>query len=144
MGMAHYETSVTTDLSPAEAFARMADMTRFKEWDPGVLDAKQVAGNGPGLDAAYLLTVKGVPKPLPLKYVVTEFENGVRFRALAKAKMFRSDDVISVEPNGSGSTVTYTADLLLEGPLRIFDFALGPVFNRIGDAADGGLRKFLK
>jgi hypothetical protein len=34
--MARYVTSVATTLSAAEAFAYMADVTHFVEWDPGV------------------------------------------------------------------------------------------------------------
>lgn len=143
--MAHYETSVTTPLSPADAFAKMADMTRFAEWDPGVQSAKQVAGSEPGLNAAYELTVNGVgPAPaIPLKYVVKEFEAGRRFRALAKAKLFYSDDIVSVTPDGTGSVVKYEADLELNGPFKIFDPLLRPIFNRIGDAAADGLKTFL-
>lgn len=62
--MAHYETSARTNHSPTEAFAMMADMTRFAEWDPGVQSATQTSGTEPGLGAAYRLVVNGVgPAP---------------------------------------------------------------------------------
>jgi carbon monoxide dehydrogenase subunit G len=143
--MAHYKTSARTNLSPAEAFAMMADMTRFAEWDPGVQSATQTSGTEPGLGAAYRLVVNGVgPAPAtPLTYEMEEFESGVRFRAVAKARFFSSDDIVTVAPDGDGSVVTYEADLLLNGPLRVFDPLLGPIFNKIGDAAAEGLEDFL-
>ena len=143
--MAHYETSVTTNHSPAVAFAMMADMTRFVEWDPGVQSATQTTGTVPGIGAAYRLVVNGVgPAPAtPLTYVMEEFEDGKRFRAVAKAKFFSSDDIVTVTPNGEGSIVKYEADLLLSGPFKLFDPLLGPIFNKIGDAAAEGLEKFL-
>jgi carbon monoxide dehydrogenase subunit G len=143
--MAHYETSVSTHHSPADAFAMMADMTRFAEWDPGVQSATQTSGKEPGLGAAYRLVVNGVgPAPAtPLTYEMKEFEPGKRFRAVAKAKFFSSDDIVTVTPSGDGSTVTYAADLFLNGPLKILDPLLGPIFNKIGDAAAEGLKDFL-
>lgn len=143
--MAHYETSVTSPLAPADAFAKMAEMTNFAEWDPGVQSAEQVAGTEPGLNAAYKLVVNGVgPAPaIPLKYVMKEFSDGKSFRALAKAKFFSSDDRISVTPEGSGSVVKYEADLLLNGPLKVLDPLLKPIFQKIGSDADEGLKKFL-
>ena len=35
------------------------------------------------------------------------------------------------------------ADLDLNGPLQVFDPLLGPIFNKIGDAAAAGLHEFL-
>ncbi len=143
--MAHYETSVTTTHSSTEAFAMMADMARFVEWDPGVQSASQTTGTVPGIGAAYRLVVNGVgPAPAtPLTYVMEEFEDGKRFRAVAKAKFFASDDIVTVTPAGTGCIVKYEADLLLSGPFKLFDPLLGPVFNKIGDAAAKGLQKFL-
>ena len=56
--MARYTTSVRTPLSPAEAFAYMADVTHFQEWDPGVKRAVRVLGDGKSVGTAYDLTVK--------------------------------------------------------------------------------------
>ena len=56
--MARYITSVATPMSAAEAFAYMADVTHFAEWDPGVKRVVRVAGGGPGVGATYDLTVQ--------------------------------------------------------------------------------------
>ncbi|MGI9609188.1 MAG: SRPBCC family protein [Acidimicrobiia bacterium] len=143
--MAHYETSVTTHHSPAEAFAMMADMTRFADWDPGVQSATQTSGTEPGLGAAYRLVVNGVgPAPATtLTYEVNEYEPDRRYRAVAKARFFSSDDIVTVTAEGQGSTVKYEADLYLNGPLKVLDPLLGPIFNKIGDAAAEGLKDFL-
>ena len=44
--MARYVTSVATPLAAAEAFAYMADVTHFVEWDPGIKRVLHVAGAG--------------------------------------------------------------------------------------------------
>ncbi len=54
--------------------------------------------------------------------------------------MFTSLDRIEVVPDGTGSLVTYDAELELNGPLGLFDLILRPVFSRIGGRADAGLQ----
>ncbi len=145
--MAHYQTTIDSPLTPTEAFDRLSDVTRFAEWDPGVKTAKQVEGDGPGPNAAYLLGVKGfVGNTLDLRYEVTEFVAPSRLHLIAESSLLRSDDILTVEPAASGSTVTYVADLDLTGPggiLKLADPLLGLVFKRIGDNAAVGLRRFL-
>lgn len=51
--MAHYVVSVLSPKAPADAFAYMADLSNFAEWDTGVERVEQVQGRGPGPDAAF-------------------------------------------------------------------------------------------
>ncbi|MEZ5378172.1 MAG: SRPBCC family protein [Acidimicrobiales bacterium] len=145
--MAHYETTIDSPLSAAAAFERLSDVTRFVEWDPGVLAAKQVEGNGPGPDAAYELSVKGfVGNSLDLRYDVVEFAEPSLLHLVAESPMLRSDDIITIVDTPSGSSVTYVADLDLTGPggvLGVADPLLGLAFDKIGDRAAAGLRRFL-
>ena len=50
---------------------------------------------------------------------------------------------MTVAPDGSGSRVTYDADLILKGPLKIFDLSLRLAFRSIGNKARDGLRRAL-
>jgi hypothetical protein len=52
-------------------------------------------------------------------------------------------DRMTFAPSGSGTCVTYDADLALKGPLRIADPLLGLAFRRVGDRALAGLRETL-
>ncbi len=145
--MAHYETTIESPLSAAEAFDRLSDVTRFAEWDPGVVKARQVEGSTPGPESAYVLSVKGfVGNTLDLRYEVTEFEAPSLLHLVAKSSLLRSDDIITISESGTGSSVTYAADLDLTGPggiLRLADPLLGLAFGKIGDRAAAGLRTFL-
>jgi len=142
--MAHYVTSIVSPLSPEEAFAFMADARRFTEWDPGVVRAVQVRGDGPGLGAAYDLTVKAGGTSV-MRYEVTAYEAPRRVFLVSRTARLTSEDEIRVEPGpgGAGSVVTYDARLTLNGWRRVFDFALGIAFRRIGDRAAAGLRAAL-
>lgn len=142
--MAHYEVTISSPLSQQEAFDRMATVERFAEWDVGVTSSEQIEGDGPGEGSVYLLKVKGfVGGDLPLKYKTTAFDAPNRFVVIADAKSLRSDDVITVVPDGDGCQVTYAADLKMKGAFALMNPLLGLLFNRIGDKAVAGLRPFL-
>ena len=139
--MARYLVRIRSPKSPDEAFAYMANLENFAEWDPGVTRAEQVEGESPGPDTAYEVTVKGLRKPL--RYRTTDFEPPSSIVALAKSRFLASLDTITVESDGEGSIVTYDAKLTLNGPLALADPILGLSFGRIGDRATAGLIRVL-
>ena len=140
--MAHYITTVSTPLSPDAAFAYMADVRHFAEWDPGVTRALLVAGDGRAVGSAYDLTVKAGGTSV-MRYVVKEVDAPRRLLLVAKTTFFISEDEIRVEPDAQGARVTYDATLRLNGPLALFDPLLNFAFQRIGDRATSGLRRVL-
>ena len=138
--MARYRMDVRTDRSPTDVFAYLADLRNFAEWDPGVSSAEQVAGDGPGLGAAYEVEASGSV----LRYEVDRYEPPSVVRAAGSNRWVTSVDTISVEPDGDGSIVTYDADLTLNGVLRLGDPLLALAFKRIGDRAAAGLIEHLE
>lgn len=141
--MARYVTTVRTTRSPEDAFAYVADLRNFAEWDPGVVAAEQVEGQGIGSDAAYEVTVKNPGRDITLRYRTVEIDVPCTIRVVAESWMFTSDDRITVKPDGTGSLVTYDAALRLNGLLRFGDVGLRIAFGRIGDRAAAGLRTAL-
>lgn len=142
--MARYTTSVFTPLSPAEAFAYMADIRHFADWDPGVANAVQCSGQGPGPSAAYDLTLS-TPGHTVMRYAVTSWQAPTALRLESRTFFLTSIDDIRVVAgaDGAGSVVTYDAVLTLNGPLRMFDMGLAFAFRRIGDRAAAGLARAL-
>jgi carbon monoxide dehydrogenase subunit G len=141
--MARYVTKVKTARTPQNAFAYLADLRNFAEWDPGVKAVMQVEGSGGGPDAVFDVTVAGPGRDLTLRYVTEEYDAPRNLLVVARSLIFTSIDRITVEPDGTGSVVTYDADLRLNGLLRIGDLGLRLVFGRIGDRAAAGLRRVL-
>lgn len=128
-------------MSPTEAFAYMSDLANFSEWDPGVTRVEQSEGKGPGPNAVYDVTVKGLPTPL--RYRTTRFEPPNSIVVRAKSCLFTSLDTITVEGDDAESIVTYDAELTLNGPLGLADPLLRLTFDRIGDRATAGLIRVL-
>ena len=141
--MARYVTKVKTAKTPQEAFAYMADLRNFAEWDPGVKAVKQVEGKGAGPDSVFDVTVASPGRDLTLRYVTEEYDAPRNLLVVARSIVFTSIDRITVEPDGTGSVVTYDADLRLNGVLRLGDLGLRLVFGQIGDRAAAGLRRVL-
>lgn len=139
--MARYLVRLRSPKSQAEAFAYMANLANFAEWDPGVTRVEQSEGEGPGPSAVYDVTVKGLPTPL--RYRTTKFEPPNSIVARAETRFLTSLDTITVEIDGAGSIVTYDAKLTLNGPLGLADPILGLTFGRIGDRATAGLIRVL-
>ena len=141
--MARYVTTVRSAKTPREAFAYMADLRNFAEWDPGVKAVRQVEGSGGGPDAVFDVTVVAPGPDLTLRYVTEEHDAPHNLLVVARSSVFTSIDRITVEPDGTGSVVTYDADLRLNGVLRIGDLGLRLVFGQIGNRAAAGLRRVL-
>ena len=141
--MARYVTTVRSAKTPQEAFAYMADLGNFVEWDPGVKAVRQVEGSGGGPDAVFDVTVVAPGPDLTLRYVTEEYDAPHNLLVVARSTVFTSIDRITVEPDGTGSLVTYDADLRLNGVLRVGDLGLRLVFGQIGNRAAAGLRRVL-
>ena len=141
--MARYVTTVRSAKTPREAFAYMADLRNFAEWDPGVKAVRQVEGSGGGPDSVFDVTVVAPGRDLTLRYVTEEHDAPHNLLVVARSSVFTSIDRITVEPDGTGSVVTYDADLRLNGVLRLGDLGLRLVFGQIGNRAAAGLRRVL-
>jgi carbon monoxide dehydrogenase subunit G len=139
--VARYVVHVRTPMPPAEAFAYMADLTNFVEWDPGVDRVAQVEGDGAGPGAAFDVVVKlPVRRTMTLRYDTVAFDDAsTTMTAVAENAWIISEDTITVEVDGNGSIVTYDAELKLKGLLGLSDPLLGLTFNQIGDRAATGL-----
>ena len=139
--MARYLVRMRSPKSPAEAFAYMADLANFAEWDPGVTNVEQSEGDGPGPSAVYDVTIKGLRSPL--RYRTTRFEPPTSIVVRAESRFLTSLDTISVESDPAGSIVSYDAELTLNGLLGLADPILRLTFGRIGDRAATGLIRVL-
>jgi len=144
--MARYVTTVRTLWSADRAFAYVADLRNFAEWDPGVTSVEQLVGDGSGPDAAYSVTVTGAVRPMTLRYETTAYDPPRRIEVRAESNSLLSVDVVTVEPDtgGTGSIVNYDATLTFRGLARLADPLLALGFRRIGDRAAAGLRKALE
>lgn len=137
--MARYLVHVRTPMPPSEAFAYMADLAHFADWDPGVHRVEQLRGDGGGPDAAFDVAVKAFGRSMTLRYDIVSYDPPSLVVAFAESGLLTSRDTITIKPDGSGSIVSYDAVLKLKGPLGLADRLLSSSFNKIGERAAAGL-----
>lgn len=137
--MARYTTTIASPWPAPKAFAYMADLRNFAEWDPGVEKSVMQTGTDPGVGTSYDVTVGFTT----LTYVTKEYDDPTRTVAEAQSALLRSYDIIEVTPTETGCEVFYDARLTLNGPLGLADPLLGLVFERIGDKAAAGMAQAL-
>ena len=142
--MARYVTSILSPKSPEDAFAYMADLRNFADWDPGVKKVVQVDGDGAGPDSSFDVTVAGPVSDMTLRYRTLTWRPTSSVVVEASNLWMTSHDRIVVEAaEGGGCTVTYDAEVRLRGPLHFGDTLMAAGFNKIGDRAAAGMRRVL-
>lgn len=142
--MARYVTTIPSSLTPQEAFAYMADLHNFADWDKGVIKVVQVEGSGGGLGTIFDVTVKGVGKSTStLRYTTTEYEEFSSILVRGVNTLFTSVDRITVKETATGCDVIYDATLTANWIIAPMNIVLGRVFDKIGDTATRGLRTAL-
>lgn len=142
--MARYVTTIASSKSPEEAFAYMADLRNFAEWDKGVIKVEQVSGSGAGLGTVFDVTVKGFGSSTStLRYTTTEYDTPQNVLVKGANTFFTSVDRITIAPTQTGCDVIYDATLTANWIIAPMNLLLGKVFNKIGDTATRGLRKVL-
>ena len=80
---------------------------------------------------------------MTLIYKVTAYVPGREVVLDAPSRLLRAIDHIVVAPDGDGATVSYAADVRLQGLLRILEPILRKGFTAVGDRATAGLAKAL-
>jgi hypothetical protein len=142
--MARYVATIPSSKTPAEAFAYMADLRNFAEWDRGIIRVEQIKGSGAGLGTIFDITVKGMGgKDSVLRYETTEYDEPTNVLVKGRNWMFTSIDRVTVVPTATGCDVTYDAILTANWIIAPMNILLGRVFNKVGDSATRGLRKVL-
>jgi uncharacterized protein YndB with AHSA1/START domain len=143
--MAQYRTTIESTWSPQKAFDYLSDFGNTRHWDPSVARARKLGDDPVRGGSAFLVVTRFRGHDIELQYRITEYQPGRRVVLTAETPRLRSVDEITFEPAdaGSGSRVTYNADLALKGPYRLADPLLQRAFNRLGDAAAAGLEREL-
>ncbi len=141
--MARYRTTIRSSLSPAEAFARLADFSSTASWDPGIDSARRLETGPVRVGSRVALVARVGRRSVPLTYEVTELVEGERVVHAAEARRYRSIDTITFAPHGDGAVVTYDARLEGRGGFALAEPLLALALRRIGDRARAGLERFV-
>lgn len=101
------------EATAAAALAYIADFRTLTEWEPSVQKALQTKGEGPGVDAAYRITMRFAGRESEMTY---QCETYAADHAILRGDGdgFSACDRIDVRTLDSGSEVTYCTDIRLQ------------------------------
>ena len=136
------QRSVETTATPAAVFAYLSDFTTTNEWDPGTVSTTRVSGDG-GVGTEYHNVSKFMGRETELTYRVIEHTPDRTFALRGENKTVVAHDTMEIEPHGTGSRVTYTADFAFSGVAKVVAPLLAPALKKLGDEAEEGLQKAL-
>lgn len=139
--MAHYQTNFATPTSAEAAFDYLSRFSSTAEWDPGVVEARDLTPDPVGVGSAFEVVSTFLGRRVPLRYEIIEYDAPNHVVLQAENGSVCSTDTISCQPGADGSTVVaYDAVLEPRGVARVLAPLFAVVFRRIGDRAALGLR----
>lgn len=139
--MARYQTTFTTKTPIADAFAFLSRFSTTAEWDPGVIEARDLTPGPVGLGSQFEVVSTFLGRRVPLRYEIIEFAPPALVTLRGENGNVRSTDTIRFVANEDGTvTITYDAELEPLGLLRLFGPILSLSFRVIGDRATVGLK----
>ena len=142
--MARYVTTIESTLSPAEAFAYMADFSNALHWDPSVVEASRSTGGPVGEGSAFDLVVKFGGRRLAMKYELVAYDEPHSFMVESRQKSFISRDTVTVAPAGVGAHGSLRRGTGVQRrPAGLLDPIMQLLFNRTGAKAAAGMRAAL-
>ena len=136
------QRTVETPATPAAVFAYLSDFTTTTEWDPGTVSTSRVSGDG-DVGTEYHNVSKFMGRETELTYEVVTHEPDAVFALRGENSSVVAHDKMEIEPNGTGSRVTYTADFAFSGVAKVVAPLLAPALKKLGDEAGEGLQQAL-
>lgn len=141
--MTRLHEQIETRLPLDAAFAFVADFANAMRWDPGVATSERVDTGPVGLGARYRLGVRKRGRVAPMEYRITTFEAPSRVVLTGQGSGVSAVDEIRFEPAGTGTRIDYTADIRLDGLMRLAQPFLGGALEKIARDALEGMQRAL-
>jgi carbon monoxide dehydrogenase subunit G len=141
--MTRLHEQIITPLGIEAAFAFVADFANSMRWDPGVATSERLNPGPVGVGATYRLGVRMRGRVAPMDYRISVFEAPRHVVLLGEGSGVSAIDEIRFEPSGTGTKIDYTADIRLNGLLRLVQPFLGGAFRKIASDALGGMQRAL-
>lgn len=136
--------TLETRLPIEETFAFVADFANAAAWDPGVASSRRLDEGPVAVGARYQLGIRMRGKVVPMVYEVTAWEPQRRVVLAGEGSGVKAVDEIRFTPTATGTRIDYTADIRLQGWMRLVQPFAGGALARIADDAVRGMRRALE
>ena len=140
--MPRFVDTVPSPAPPEQVFDYMADFSSAAEWDPTVTEAEAL-DPAPGPGARFRVVVKTLGRETEYLYETVSYERPNRVVVRAETSSVISLDTITFAPAGTGTEMTYDAELTLKGAARLLELPMRVGFGRLAENAKAGLEREL-
>ncbi len=141
--MAILRELIETALPLDEAFAFVADFANAAVWDPGVASSARTNPGPVGVGARYRLGVRMGGRVAEMDYEITTWEPSHRVVLTGTGSGVAAVDDIRFEATSAGTRIEYTADIRLQGLMRLAAPFADGAFARIARDARDGMQRAL-
>ena len=138
--MTRLTETIETTLPIEATFAYLADFANSREWDPGVATAERIGNEPIGVGTSYRLGVRVGNRERPMEYTVSNFDPLRRVVLVGSGSGVSAVDTIEFARTPTGTRVDYTADITLQGLMRLVQPFIGGTFAKIARDAAGGIQ----
>jgi carbon monoxide dehydrogenase subunit G len=123
-----------------QVVAYLADFANAEQWDPGTESCTQTSPDPVAVGTTWKNVSKIAGITTELDYTLTSLEPG-KIVLVGTNKTATSTDTITVVANGTGSEVTYDANVELNGIAKVGAPAVKLVFEHLGNETEDGIQK---
>ena len=128
--------------SPQTVLGYLVDFSRAEQWDPGTVTCTR-EGDGPiTVGTSWRNVSKVAGRSTELTYTL-EKQTPDTLVFVGRNKGATSTDTITVVPDGSGSKLTYAADLELHGASKLISPAMKLIFEKLASDTEKQLKVVL-
>ncbi len=129
--MTKISRTFTVTPAPATVIEYLKDFSHATEWDPGT-EACERNGTGPvQVGSTWHNTSKIAGVSTELTYELTELTDS-RIQFVGTNETAHTTDTMDIVPSGSGSEITYEADIEMKGAAKLATPFVKVVFEKIG------------
>lgn len=127
---------------PAEVIAYLKDFANAEEWDPGTESCTQTSPGPVAVGTRWHNVSKIAGVKAELDYELTELGDD-HLVLVGTNESATSTDTISVRPSGTGSEVTYRAELEMKGAAALMAPAMKVIFEKLANDTEKQLTEVL-
>ncbi|GAA5024079.1 SRPBCC family protein [Terrabacter aeriphilus] len=133
----------TVEKAPAVVVDYLKDFSNAEEWDPGTESCTRI-GDGPvAVGAKWHNVSKIAGVTTELEYELVELTDS-KVVLVGRNDSATSTDTITVVPSGTGSEITYDADLEMHGAAKLAAPAMKLIFEKLASDTEEQLTRALE
>jgi uncharacterized protein YndB with AHSA1/START domain len=120
-----FTNTITIGREPGEVFSYLADLEHLPEWNYAIQTTTKVTPGPVGVGSRYH-QIRTIPVRREESLEVVEYDEGRRLTVEGSLDAFRARLEYVLQPQGEGTVLTNTVDLVASGALRL----VAPVATR--------------